>query len=128
MTGIHAGTGRPAATAIHTLLTLLRKTARMRRLGPLLLILVAACDSPSPALRDGQRHEYQLEGYRFTIWRKDAAIEVIRHGYAPRTDQTRLKDMMAEAATRATGCALVPQSIEGDTGVLRARLSCPAAS
>ena len=99
----------------------------MDRICLLFLIALAACDSPSPAMRDGQRYEQQLEGYRFTIWRKGNSIEVIRHGYAPRADQTRLKDVMAEAAIRATGCALVPQSIEGDTGVLRARLACAAA-
>ncbi len=93
----------------------------------LIMIALSGCDSPSPALHSGQSYEHQLEGYRFTVWRKGNSIEVIRHGYAPRADQTRLKDVMAEAAIHATGCALVPQSIEGDTGVLRARLACASA-
>lgn len=88
------------------------------------VMLLAACDSPSPWMQGGTRHEVLLEGYRFTIWHQGNAVEIIRHGYAARADQPRLRPLMAQAARQATGCSLRPGSVEGDTGVLRAHIDC----
>jgi hypothetical protein len=32
---------------------------------------------------------------------------------------------MQQAATQATGCALVEGSVQGDSGVMEGRLTCP---
>jgi hypothetical protein len=96
----------------------------MRLLAILLPALLCACDMPSPHLRGGERLEAQTGAHRLTIWRKGSDVEIIRHGYARRATQTGLQASMAMAAETATGCALVPASINGDTGVLRARLAC----
>ena len=64
------------------------------------------------------------EGYEMTLWRAGDRVEVIRHGYAPRADQPRLRPAMAHAIPGLTGCAISPGSLEGDSGVLRARLDC----
>lgn len=98
----------------------------------LLVLLVAsvvtACDSPSPLMQGATRHEVALDGYRFTIWQKRYQVEIIRHGFAPRADQRWLRALMLEAARESTGCAIQGDSIEGDTGVLRARLLCDRAA
>jgi hypothetical protein len=95
------------------------------RLFPILLpALLCACDMPSPHLRGGERLETQIDGHRLTIWRKGSDVEIIRHGYAPRATQTGLQARMVAATQAATGCSLPPASIDGDTGVLRARLAC----
>ncbi len=96
----------------------------MRTLLSSLALMLVACDSPSPWMRDALRHEVTLEGYRFTVWQQGQHVEIIRHGHAPRSDQPALRPLMARAARQATGCALHPGSLEGDTGVLRARLAC----
>jgi len=96
----------------------------MRLLSSLALCVLFGCDSPSPGLNRGEQFMIQIDGTRFTVWKDQDKVEVIRHGFARHSDQSRLKGMMAQAAETATGCALHPHSIEGDTGVLRARLAC----
>ena len=96
----------------------------MRILSYFYLCLLVACDSPSPALQEHERFETRIEGIRFTIWQRDEFVEIIRHGFARRSDHARLKGLMIKAAQSTTGCTLRPDSIEGDTGVLRARLQC----
>jgi hypothetical protein len=96
----------------------------MRPILILLLLALSACDMPSPHLHGGHRLVAQIDGHRLTIWRKGKDVEIIRHGYAARATQTGLMAHMAAAAEAAIGCALMPASIDGDTGVLRARLSC----
>ena len=75
-------------------------------------------------MRAGQHFETRLEGVNFTIWQQADRIEVIRHGFARQGDHARLKGLMVQAAEAATHCSLRGDSIEGDTGVMRARLAC----
>ena len=96
----------------------------MRRLIALALCL-AACDSPSPQMRGAQATHFVAEGHAMTLWRDGNSVEVIRHGYAPRSVQPRLRPAMAQAMTDLTGCTIRKGTLEGDTGVLRAKLNCP---
>ena len=96
----------------------------MRVLSCLFLCSLAACDSPSPAVRWDAHYETRLAGVSFSIWQRDDRIEIIRHGFARPSEQARLKGLMIKAAETSTGCALRQNSIDGDTGVLRARLEC----
>lgn len=75
-------------------------------------------------MSDGGAVKFAAEGYEMTLWRAGDRVEVIRHGYAPRADQPRLRPAMARAIPELTGCAIYPGSLEGDSGVLRARLDC----
>lgn len=59
-----------------------------------------------------------------TVWQAGDSVEVIRHGYAPRRDQPRLRPAMAGAIVDVTGCEIRPGTLEGDSGVLRAKLDC----
>ncbi len=98
----------------------------MRSVLIILALLLAACDSPSPWLASGTQHAITLEGIEFTVWQKGDQVEIIRHGFLRPKDQRRIRPLMQEAARRTTGCDLRPGSVEGDTGVLRARLDCRA--
>lgn len=90
----------------------------------LALLVLVACDSPSPWISGGVPTAFVAEGYDMTLWRAGDRVEVIRHGYAPRADQPRLRPAMARAIPELTGCTISPGSLEGDSGVLRARLDC----
>ena len=98
----------------------------MVRYAPLALFLtLAACDSPSPQMRGAQPLALHVAGHDMTLWRAGDRVELIRHGYANRRAQAGLRPAMAQAIVTATGCALRPNTLEGDTGVLRATLNCP---
>ncbi|MCC5991996.1 MAG: hypothetical protein JJT99_05685 [Rhodobacteraceae bacterium] len=90
----------------------------------LALLVLAACDSPSPWMSGAEATAFVAEGYDMTLWLAGDQVEVIRHGYAPRADQPRLRTAMARAIPDLTGCGIYPGSLEGDSGVLRARLDC----
>jgi hypothetical protein len=89
-----------------------------------LVLTLGACDQPSPHLWGAQGTRAQAGGYAVTVWRRGDRVEVIRHGYAPRADQPALRPAMAQAIVDVTGCAVRPNSLEGDTGVLRAAIDC----
>jgi len=95
----------------------------MIRFVPILLLL-AACDSPSPYLGQAEPTRLQRGGYDITVWRADDRVEAIRHGMARRDDMPQLRGVLMQAMRDATGCALRENSVEGDIGVLRARLDC----
>ncbi|MDD7970742.1 hypothetical protein [Roseinatronobacter alkalisoli] len=89
-----------------------------------LVLFLTACDSPSPWLAHGTATPVTAAGYNMTIWQAGDNVEVIRHGYAPRRDQPRLRPAMARAIVDVTGCEIRPDTLEGDSGVLRAKLDC----
>lgn len=86
---------------------------------------LSGCDQPSPRIWGAQPIYGAAAGYDVTLWRKGNAVELIRHGYAPRRDQPALRAAMARAIADLSGCALRPGTLDGDTGVLRATLDCP---
>ncbi|MGY6696835.1 MAG: hypothetical protein ACXIUW_12555 [Roseinatronobacter sp.] len=96
----------------------------MRLLFLFLPIFVAACNSPSPAMRGGNMTEVMIEGTRLFVWRKGSQVEVIRHGYVQPAKQAGLRARMLHAAALTTGCEIRPGTVEGDTGVMRASLNC----
>lgn len=96
----------------------------MRLIPFALLVLGAACDSPSPWMARATATPVEVAGFRMTLWRADDQVELIRHGYASRAEQAGLRTIMAQVLVEETGCALRPGTLEGDTGVLRARLAC----
>lgn len=95
----------------------------MRYIVPFLGVLVA-CDSPSPLLGQAEPMRLQRGGYDITVWRAGDDVEAIRHGMARRADKPQLRAVLMQAMQDATGCDLRENSVEGDIGVLRARLSC----
>ena len=91
----------------------------------ILLLLLAACEaSPAWQMTGGTQQEVTLQGWRFTVWRKEDRFEVIRHGYAQRSEQAALPELMLQAVVQATGCK--PRVDSGDSGEIRGRLTaCP---
>lgn len=68
--------------------------------------------------------EVSIGETRFTVWRMGSQIEIIRHGYLQPAKQAELRARMLQAARMTTGCEIRPGTVEGDTGVMRARLDC----
>ncbi|GAB4388641.1 hypothetical protein [Albidovulum sp.] len=98
----------------------------MRALLPILFL--AACASPSPDLFGAARGEVELGGIRFVVFHDGETAEVVRMGYLSRAARAPVPGLMAEAAARVSGCAVIAGSmttrIPGDTGVARFALDC----
>lgn len=88
------------------------------------LLALAACDSPSPMLGRAAPTRLSVDGHDITVWRAKDRVEAIRHGFVRRGDMAGLRAVLMQAIRDATNCELQKDSVEGDIGVLRARLDC----
>ena len=85
---------------------------------------LAACASPSPRMMSGERHDIEIAGTAFTVFRKGDEVEVYRTTpeLLPRMSEVFAK---AEQAIRqTTGCAVEDGSLVGDAALMKARLNC----
>ncbi len=91
----------------------------------MVLLALAACDSPSPMMRGASEMRISRGGHDYAIYRLDTRVEVIRFGYAPRATQDALREVMLGLIAEVTGCHPDLRSLRGDSGEMRARLICP---
>lgn len=91
----------------------------------LFLLLLMACNSPSPKMMGGDRAEMRVSGHNYIVYRKGTAFEVIRTGYVAPGQHPATRVTMLSAVEQATGCHPVVASLSGDSGVMRGRLNCP---
>ncbi len=94
-----------------------------------LAALVAGCAAtPSIDYRGVAPVPVEIDGREYRVWvRREGGggqVQVVRMGYARRGQHDGLVEAMVEAAEHATGCRVPPNSVEGDTGVINARLAC----
>jgi len=96
----------------------------MKRLIP--LIFLAGCGaSPAPEFMNATRTDITVNGRSYTVFQKGERVEVIRLGYARRSDQQEIRATMIELIPTVTGCKLRENSLQGDSGEMRGSLSCP---
>ncbi len=92
----------------------------------LLILLLAACGAqPTPLMFGGARHETTVDGHDYVVYRKENRVEVIRLGWAAPGDHQRIRATMVEIVPWLTGCDVVPATLRGDSGEMRARVTCP---
>lgn len=98
----------------------------MRALG--LLLLLAACATPSPRMMGAVRHDIRVEGMDFAVFHKDDRAEVVRLDFVARPSVMAIRPLMERAAAQATGCSVIPFSAAAgtprDTGVVTFDLDC----
>jgi hypothetical protein len=94
-------------------------------------VVLGACASPDRRYWGSDPVEQVIEGWRYTVYtrpnRRSANrpyVQVIRLGYARRSEHVAILAAMQQAAVQATGCPLVEGSVQGDSGVMEARLDC----
>ncbi len=86
------------------------------------LLALAACDaSPAWQMTGAPSQRVTVGGHDYTVWRKDGAFEIVRHGYAPRAEQGAVKATMLQVVAQVTGCT--PRVESGDSGEMRGRLT-----
>lgn len=88
------------------------------------VLLLAACDSPAPAMM-GQTPRYiTVDGIDFTIRVRDTRVEAIRTTMMPDPSIGRVYPRALRAMQEASGCRVVEDSLRGDVAVMRADLDC----
>ena len=96
----------------------------MRPIVLCLMLLLAACDSPAPRFMGAERFEVSRDGRNYVLYRKGNEVEVIRMGYARRKEHREIHATMIDLIGVVTGCRPVPSTIQGDSGEIRARITC----
>lgn len=96
----------------------------MRPILPLLLCLAACGAQPTPALFGGTRTDVVRDGRSYTVWQKDNLVEVIRLGWAAPGEHAAIRETMIALIPEVTGCRPLASSLRGDSGEMRARLTC----
>ena len=89
-----------------------------------LLFLATACSSPSPQYFGVDSRAQVISGVRFDVYQRDEKAQAIRlHGrLSSGRAGIRLAAILAIEA--ATGCTVIRPSVEGDTEVINALLTC----
>jgi hypothetical protein len=110
---------------ISGLLTGLGHPCGMKRLLPLLCL--AACGAqPAPVMFGAQRVEVTRDGRHYVLFQKENAVEVVRLGYAVRGEHAAIRATMLALIPDVTGCKLNENSVQGDSGEIRATVRCPS--
>ena len=89
----------------------------------LLLLLTAACDSPSLSMQNVPATRVEVSGMTFAVRRRDERAEAMRVSRHMLPSKRRTLDAGARAIEQATGCDA--NRIEGDQAIILARLDCP---
>jgi len=93
-----------------------------------LSLFLGGCASPDRGYWGVDARHVQIDGRRYEVFaRLDETrprVQVIRMGYARRSEHVAILPAMLQAATQATGCTVIEGSAVGDSGVMTARLRC----
>ena len=91
-------------------------------------VLFAGCVMQSREYLGRAPVSVHVDGREFRVWsRREGSVghvQVVRMGYVRRSGHGGLSVAMVTAAEQATGCNVILSSVEGDTGVINARIRC----
>jgi len=88
------------------------------------LALLNGCVSAAPEFIGATRTDITLNGRDYAVYQKGERVSVIRMGYARRGEHQEIRATMIELIPVVTGCALRESTVQGDSGEMRASLSC----
>lgn len=94
---------------------------------PIPLLLAACGAQPTPAMWGAQRVDVTRDGRQYVVFHDEKRVEVIRLGYAVRGEHQGIRATMIDLIPEATGCRLIASTLQGDSGEMRGRISCPKA-
>ena len=97
------------------------------RLPPVALLLaLAGCDSPSPAMMGGAMREVTVDGSRFRVFMQPGGDRVEAHRVSVEMLPSKVTTFARarRAIERATGCTVLAGSLGGDRAIVTARVDC----
>ena len=86
---------------------------------------LAGCDSPSVAFQSVAERRVKVDGFHFSVRATRYEAEAIRLGLERPPRRADVVYKGAKAMVIASGCEVVPKSLEGDENIVRADLECP---
>ena len=89
-----------------------------------LLWAIAACSSPSPHYFGVDASTQVISGVRFDVYQQNAKAQAIRLHGRLESGKAGIRLAAILAIEAATGCAVIRSSVEGDTEVINALLTC----
>lgn len=72
-----------------------------------------------------ERIDARRDGRDYVLYRKGNQVEIIRLGWAARGQHQAIRATMIGLIPELTGCRIVPSTLQGDSGEMRGRISCP---
>lgn len=91
------------------------------------LLLLAGCTaSPAPQMWGAVSRVVEVGGRSYTVWWTDDRVEVVRHGWASPGEHQAIRATMIGLIAPVTGCRLYEASLQGDSGEMRGRITCPS--
>lgn len=101
----------------------------IRILSLFLFLCLASCGAqPAPHMFGAERIEASRGGRDYVVFKKGDRVEVIRLGWANPGEHQAIRATMIALIPEVTGCKLRPATLEGDSGEMRGRISCPRKS
>ena len=98
-------------------------TSNMWRI--LLIFVLAACGAqPAPEFFGAKRVDVARDGWDYTVYFTEKRVEVIRSGYAVHGQHHDIREVMIRLIPEVTGCKLVDQTLQGDSGEMRGSIRC----
>ncbi|WP_157056596.1 hypothetical protein [Pseudorhodobacter aquimaris] len=92
----------------------------------MLILLLAGCGAqPNPKMWGAVRTDVTRDGRNYTVFQKGRQVEVIRLGWASRGEHQAIRATMIALVQEVTGCHLAESTLQGDSGEMRGRVSCP---
>lgn len=89
-------------------------------------LIVAGCGAqPAPHMFGAERIDLRRGGRDYVVFKKANKVEVIRLGWASPGEHQAIRAEMIAIIPEVTGCKTKETSLQGDSGEMRALLSCP---
>lgn len=88
------------------------------------VLLLVACDSPSPAMIGIAPTFVAVDGAEFSVRRNGNRAEAIRTNAMPFPSIGAIVHRAGDAMEQATGCTVITDTLRGDQNVMRADLLC----
>lgn len=118
---MHCASGRINRTLTNLALNVGMKILRLLNF----CVILAGCGAqPAPEFFGATRSDVTRNGRNYTVLQKGNRVEVIRLGYARRGEHQDIRAQMITLIPEVTGCKVLPASVQGDSGEMRAIIRC----
>lgn len=87
-----------------------------------ILIFLAACDSPGPEFMSAERSEVTVNEMRFALRRRSDRVVAIRRNFVARPDIAVIGRAAETAIEQYTGCTVL--TMQGDVAQMIAEIDC----